>query len=185
MVKKRLGLDQNSGLILVTTAWNLSKKHWWDLMNFESILFSYSLIVWLSKISSLPLQMESWAQCLGGCIFSYSRGNCLFLFQFPFWYFGKVWIWPMYHSFETRIWFLIIFLLLKESHTLFQIWVFCYTFNYFVVQFGVIENTFTKINIKIIPVVLVDEFYIHMHHPIKSWLFEKIMLELVYLCIFL
>ena len=30
-------------------------------------------------------------------------------------------------------------------------------------------------------VVLVDEFYFHMHHPIKAWLFEKIFFELVYL----
>ena len=30
-----------------------------------------------------------------------------------------------YHSLETRIWFLIIFLPLKESLTLFQIWFFC------------------------------------------------------------
>ena len=32
-----------------------------------------------------------------------------------------------------------------------------------------------------IAVVLVDEFYFYMHHPIKTWLFEKIMFELVYL----
>ena len=53
----------------------------------------------------------------------------------------------MYHSLETRIWFLIIFLPLKESLTLFQIWVFLPTFDYFV-PFGVIENRFTKINFK-------------------------------------
>ena len=35
--------------------------------------------------------------------------------------------------------------------------------------------------IVIIPVVLVDEFYFYMHHPIKAWLFEKIIFELVYL----
>ena len=32
-----------------------------------------------------------------------------------------------------------------------------------------------------IPVVLVDEFYFYIHHPIKAWLFEKIIFELVYL----
>ena len=32
-----------------------------------------------------------------------------------------------------------------------------------------------------IPVVLVDEFYFYMHHPIKVWLFQKIIFELVYL----
>ena len=32
-----------------------------------------------------------------------------------------------------------------------------------------------------IPVVLVDEFYFYMHHPIKAWLFENMIFELVYL----
>ena len=32
-----------------------------------------------------------------------------------------------------------------------------------------------------IPVVLVDEFYFYMYHPMKTWLFEKIIFELVYL----
>ena len=32
-----------------------------------------------------------------------------------------------------------------------------------------------------IPVVLIDEFYFYIHHPIKLWLFEKIIFELVYL----
>ena len=36
-----------------------------------------------------------------------------------------------------------------------------------------------------IPIALVDEFYFHMHHPIKAWLFEKLISELVYLCIFI
>ena len=35
--------------------------------------------------------------------------------------------------------------------------------------------------IVIIPVVLVDEFYFYLHHLIKAWLFEKIIFELVYL----
>ena len=32
-----------------------------------------------------------------------------------------------------------------------------------------------------IAAVLFDEFYFYLHHPIKPWLFEKIILELVYL----
>ena len=32
----------------------------------------------------------------------------------------------MHHSLETRIWFLIVFLTLKESLTLFQTWIFCW-----------------------------------------------------------
>ena len=31
-----------------------------------------------------------------------------------------------------------------------------------------------------IPVVLVDEFYFFICYPIKAWLFEKIIFELVY-----
>ena len=36
-----------------------------------------------------------------------------------------------------------------------------------------------------IPVVLVDEFYFYTHHSIKVLFFEKIIFELVYLCIFI
>ena len=32
-----------------------------------------------------------------------------------------------------------------------------------------------------IPVALVDEFYFYMHHPIKAWILEKIIFELVYI----
>ena len=39
----------------------------------------------MSKIPSLPLQVESWVRCLGGRIFFCSRANCIF-FQFSFWY---------------------------------------------------------------------------------------------------
>ena len=31
-----------------------------------------------------------------------------------------------------------------------------------------------------IPVILVDEFYFYIHHPVKAWLSEKITFELVY-----
>ena len=58
------------------------------------------------------LQMESWARCLGGCMI-------LFFFTISFLiYFGIVYIWPMYHSLDKRIWFTIIFLPLKESLTI-------------------------------------------------------------------
>ena len=53
----------------------------------------------------------------------------------------------MHHSLETRIWFLIKFLPLKESLTLFQTSVFLLIFNFFV-PFGVIENRFTKFDFK-------------------------------------
>ena len=36
-----------------------------------------------------------------------------------------------------------------------------------------------------IPVVLLDEFYFYMHHPIKAWIFGKVKFELVYFWIFI
>ena len=53
----------------------------------------------------------------------------------------------MYYILETRVWFLIIFLPLRESLTLFETWFFLLAFNYFA-PFPVIENIFTKINFK-------------------------------------
>ena len=52
----------------------------------------------------------------------------------------------MYHSLETRIWFLIIFLPLKETHSVPDMG-FLLTLSY-LVPFGVIENRFIKINFK-------------------------------------
>ena len=91
----------------------------------------------------------------------------------------------MYHSLETRIWFLIIFLPLKESLTLFQTWVFCWP-SIILSHLELSRIDLPKLTsslvmeIVTIPVALADEFYFYMHHLIKVWLFEKIF-ELVYL----
>ena len=59
-------------------------------------------------------------------------------------------------------------------------------YDYFV-PFGVIENRFTKIKFKYFngncdySSCQVDEFYFYMYYPIKAWLFEKTIFELVYL----
>ena len=42
-------------------------------------------------------------------------------------------------------------------------------------------NSSNLMEIVTIPVGQVDEFYFYMHYPIKAWLFEKIIFELVYL----
>ena len=42
-------------------------------------------------------------------------------------------------------------------------------------------NSSILMEILTIPVGQVDEFYFHMHYPIKAWLFEKTIFELVYL----
>ena len=172
----------NSGLISVNTVWDLSREHWWNLINFESILFLYCLIVCLSKIPSLPLQMESWTQYLGGCIFSCSIGNCIFFFSISFLIF-----WNSIHL--THVSQLgnedlvddYIFTSQRESHSLPDM-DFCYTFN-FLSHKDLLRIDLPKLTSSIlmeivtISVVLVDEFYFYMHHPIKAWIFEKLSLS--------
>ena len=80
----------------------------------------------------------------------------------------------MYHSLETRIWFLIIFLPLKESLTLFQIWIFCWPLI-ILSHLELLKIDLSKLTSSIlmeivtIPLALVDEFYFYKHHPIKAW----------------
>ena len=83
----------------------------------------------------------------------------------------------MYHSLETRIWFLIMFLHLKERFANLE----------FLSHLELSRIDLPKLNSSIlmenvtIPVGRVDEFYFYMHHLIRAWLFEKIIFELVYL----
>ena len=100
-----------------------------------------------SKIPSLPLEMKSWAQCLGGCIFSCSRVVFIFFFSISFLIYWKS-INLAYVS-QLRNKDLVsdyIFTSQRESHSVPGM-DFLLTFNYFVL-FGVIENRFTKINFK-------------------------------------
>ena len=100
------------------------------MVGFNNLRIHFIFILFNSvsrpKISIPPLQMDSWAMCLRGYTFSSSRGNCIFFLQFTFWYILEYYKFGlcMYHSLEKRIWFTIIFLLLKKTLTLFQIWIF-------------------------------------------------------------
>ena len=152
-------------------------------IHFIFILFN---CVSMIKTRSPPLHMESWARTWEVVFFLFQR-KLYILFSISFLiYFWIVQTWPMYHNLENRIWFTIILLPLKEGLTLFQIWLFCYIFTYFV-PFRVIENSVTKINFKYfngncvtVPVVPVDQFYFYMHQPRKPLLFEII----IFLCFF-
>ena len=84
----------------------------------------------VSKIPSPPLQIKSWAGCLGGRIFSFP------FFQFLFWYISK---------FDLCTIVRIRGFGLQFSFYLFQIWIFYYSFIYFDPT-GVIEDRVTKIN---------------------------------------
>ena len=79
----------------------------------------------MSKILSPPLQRKSWSWDIGG--FFPFRGNSIFFdflldkFSNSIYLSNSIY---MYYSLDKRIWFTIIFLPLKESLTLFQIWIF-------------------------------------------------------------
>ena len=80
----------------------------------------------------------------------------------------------MYHSLETRIWLRIIFLPLKKSLPLFQIWVFCQPSiilsHLELSRMDLPKLTSILMEIVTIPVVLVDELCFNMHRPIKAFL---------------
>ena len=85
------------------------------------------------KIPSLPFQMECWARSLGGC-----RWNHIF-FQFTYDIFCNSMFLTYAHNLDNKTRFKIIFLPLKESVLIFQVWNFFYhNFTYFVL-IGVIE----------------------------------------------
>ena len=97
--------------------------------------------------------------------------------RFPFWY-----------ILEKRIWFTIIFLPLKESLTLFQMWIillyhhlFCPIWSYWEYQNELPKwRSSILMEIVTIPVVLVNQFYFYIHQPMRDWLFEKIVFQLDY-----
>ena len=128
----------------------------------------------MSKIPSLPLQMESLAMCLGSCIFFCSKGGCMFVFwaKYKFGLCIKTWR----RGFGCSR----LCLYLSKRVSLISRWeFFCYAIAYFA-PFWVIKNRVTKIYFKYfmeivtILVVLVDQFYFCMQQPTTPWLFEKI-----------
>ena len=109
----------------------------------------------ISKISDPPLLMGSWTRCLGGRIFFPSHKKSYILFSISLLiYFGIVYVWPIYQSFESKIWFMISFLPLKESLTLFQIWILLAIFTLILSQFELLE---TKLS-KFMPSTLIEKF---------------------------
>ena len=83
--------------------------------------------------------MGSWARCLGGLIFSWSRGNCLFFFQF----FSIYILDSIYLTFVPWFWSKDLvygyFFPLKESCILFQIWIFSLKLPYILSLFLLAE----------------------------------------------
>ena len=91
---------------------------WWDLIIFECFVFRQFNWVSMYKIPSLPFQMESWARSLGGC-----RWNHI-VFQFTYDIFCNSMYLTYAHNLDSKVRFKIIFLPLKESVLMFQVWIF-------------------------------------------------------------
>ena len=140
------------------------------------IHFIFIWFVCVSKKPSLPLQMESWVQCLGGCIFSYCRGNFIFFFHFPFWYFK----FGVCITAWKRVFGFWLYFYLSKGVSL------CSRNRFFAISSIILSHfqlsridlpiltSIILIEIVTILVVLVDEFYFWMHHPIKAWIFDFI-----------
>ena len=144
----------------------------------------------MSEIPSPPLQMESLARCLGGCIFSCSRWGCMFFFLYPFWYIvGKF-------GLSVKTWrrelgcLQLCFFLSKRVSLCSRKGFFCYTIAYFV-QFWFIKNRVTKINFMYFNGNCgysscfgwsIQFLYAPAHKSLDFW--KKLSFQLVYLCIF-
>ena len=95
------------------------------LITFEFISFLESLIEcsclkYLVHPSKWRTELDTWEAIL----FSVPE-EIVYSSNFHFNIFGIVYIWPMYHSLDKRVWFTIIFLSLKECLTqLLQLWIF-------------------------------------------------------------
>ena len=98
----------------------------------------------MSKIPIPLIQMESWTRCVRGSFYLLAPEEIVYSFLV---YFVIVQTWSIYHSLDKKVWLWIMFLPLKESHSVPDMDFFCYTFTFFV-RFGVIKNRATKVNSK-------------------------------------
>ena len=142
----RINFSQNA-------AWDLSsREHWWDLINFESILFLSGLILCLSKTVKY---LVKYLISPNGQLSSLSWRFCFLLFQRKLHFFFSISFLIFWNSINLAyvpqfgnedLVSDYIFISQRESHSLPDMG-FLVTFNYFV-SFRVIENRFTKINFK-------------------------------------
>ena len=132
----------------------------------------------MSNIPSLPLQMESLARCLGGCVFPVpeevvcSFFNILFGLNTYLAYVSKF-------GEEGVVVYNYLFTCQRESHSIPDRDFFA-TLLLILSHFELSRIELPKLTSSIlmeivtILVFLVDQFYFYMHQPIKPWLFEKI-----------
>ena len=106
-IQKGAVLD-NSELSSIGTAWDFSRKYWWDLITYESILFLESLIV--SLCLKYLVRSSKWRVELGICEVVY--------FPVPE---ENVYSFMVYYFLDKRVWFTIFFLPLSSGFGFFAI----------------------------------------------------------------
>ena len=101
--------------------------------------FYFYRVYWvsMSKTPSSPLQIKNWARCLGSLFYPFQRKSYILSISFLI-YFGIVYIWPMCHCLDKRVWSTIIWLCSRYGF-------FYYTFTYFM---PVIKVRVSEINSK-------------------------------------
>ena len=124
----------------------------------------------MSKIPIPLIQMESWTRCVRGSFYLLAPEEIVYSFLV---YFVIVQTWSIYHSLDKQVWLLIMFLPLKESLTLFNIWISFAIPSLFLsdLELSRIElptlTPSTLMEILIISFVVFDQFYFFIHQIIS------------------
>ena len=124
----------------------------------------------MSKIPIPLIQMESWTRCVRGSFYLLAPEEIVYSFLV---YFVIVQTWSIYHSLDKQVWLLIMFLPLKGSLTLFNIWISFAIPSLFLsdLELSRIElptlTPSTLMEILIISFVVFDQFYFFIHQIIS------------------
>ena len=124
----------------------------------------------MSKIPIPLIQMESWTRCVRGSFYLLAPEEIVYSFLV---YFVIVQTWSIYHSLDKQVWLLIMFLPLKESLTLSNIWISFAIPSLFLsdLELSRIElptlTPSTLMEILIISFVVFDQFYFFIHQIIS------------------
>ena len=134
----------------------------------------------MSKIPIPLIQMESWTRCVRGSFYLLAPEEIVYSFLV---YFVIVQTWSIYHSLDKQVWLLIMFLPLKESLTLFNIWISFAIPSFFLSDVELSRIELPKLTpsilteILIISFVLFDQFYFCMHQTIRLDFFKSLSLS--------
>ena len=130
--------------------------------------------------------MGSGPRCLGGLIFCCFRGNYLYILFSVFFqiHFGIVYVWPMYQSFDQKMWFMVSFCFHSRRAA------FCFKYEFCFVKLSYILSQFLLSWAewwRCTPIILIENcdqaicfaisILILYATPHKVWLFESLFLS--------